>query len=54
LMFFYSAKKYGEPMILTWSLTNLGLLYRMVPLEQSEKELKTTLLQLLVCWKWVY
>ncbi len=49
---FYSAKKYGEHMILRWSHTNLGPLYMMVPSERSENEVKTTLLELLVCWKW--
>ena len=52
LMLFYSAKNYGEPMILRWYHTNLGPLYTMVPSERSESEVKTTLLELLVCWKW--
>ena len=47
LSLFYSAKKYGDPMILRWSHTNLGLLYTMVPSEWSENEVKTTLLELL-------
>ncbi len=35
---FLFCKKYGEPMILRWSHTNLGLLYTMVTSEWSENE----------------
>ena len=52
LKLYYAAKKYGEPMILRLSLTNLGSLYMMVTSERSENEGKTTLLELLVCWRW--
>ena len=51
LMLYYAVKKHGEPMILRWSRANLELLYTMMPSERTENEAKTTLLELLVCWK---